>query len=82
MSGPLSIPNSVVYEDDSPPRNKRKRRLSPIQESPEMRRRVTRSQVSHQWTLEKRSGVQKIASKLRGEELVSFFKLKFAANFR
>ena len=27
MSGPLSTPNSVVYEADSPTRNKRKRRL-------------------------------------------------------
>ena len=45
MSGRLSTPNSVVYETDSPPRNKRKRCLSPIEESPGMFPRVTRLQV-------------------------------------
>ena len=43
MSGPVSAPNSVVYECESPPRYK-KRRLSPIEESPQLFRRITRSE--------------------------------------
>ena len=83
MSGPLSAPTSVVYEAESPPRNK-KRRLSPIQESPQSFGRVTRS-VSRQSSvaaIQKRARVNKIASKLKGDELVSSFYIKFAANLR
>ena len=99
MSGPLSAPTSVVYEAESPPRNK-KRRLSPIQESPQSFRRVTRS-VSRQSSVDtimssnikvkkddsNRSSEQfqaksVVASKAGGEELVSSFYLKFAANLR
>ena len=80
MSGPVSAPNSVVYECESPPRNK-KRRLSPIEESPQLFRRITRSQSSVA-AIQKRARVNKIASKLKGDELVSSFYLKFAANLR
>ena len=66
MSGPVSAPNSVVYECESPPRYK-KRRLSPIEESPQLFRRITRSQSSVAAS-QKRSRVHKIASKLKGEE--------------
>ena len=72
MSGPLSAPNSIVYEAESTPRynkKKKKRRLSPIEESPQLFRRVTRSQSSVAGG-QKRSRVNKIASKLKGEELV------------
>ena len=72
MSGPLSAPNSIVYEAESTPRynkKKKKRRLSPIEESPQLFRRITRSQSSVAAS-QKRSRVNKIASKLKGEELV------------
>ena len=80
MSGPVSAPNSVVYETESPLRYK-KRRLSPMEESPQLFRLITRSQSSVAAS-QKRSRVHKIASKLKGEELVSSFYLKFAANLR
>ena len=82
MSGPLSAPNSIVYEAESTPRynkKKKKRRLSPIEESPQLFRRVTRSQSSVAASQKSQQDCLKIER--RGVGISSFY-LKFAANLR